>query len=109
MNPALTIANKEYSLANRSLSTYIIYGVYLLVCGIWFALNALKIGAADMRGIFGVMHTLFLFFIPALTMGSIAKERSTGTLELISTLPIKLSHIVWGKFLGVLFNYYFPE
>jgi ABC-2 type transport system permease protein len=104
MNPALTIANKEYSLANRSLSTYIIYGVYLLVCGIWFALNALKIGAADMRGIFGVMHTLFLFFIPALTMGSIAKERSTGTLELISTLPIKLGQIVWGKFLGVLFQ-----
>jgi hypothetical protein len=69
MNPALTIANKEILLANRSLSTYIIYGVYLLACGIWFALNALKIGAADMRGIFGVMHTLFFILYSCINYG----------------------------------------
>jgi ABC-2 type transport system permease protein len=35
-------------------------------------------------------------------MGSIAKERQTGTFELLSTLPIKLSSIVWGKILSAL-------
>ncbi|MDD4223873.1 MAG: ABC transporter permease [Candidatus Cloacimonetes bacterium] len=100
MNPALTIAKKEYSLALRSLGTYIIFGVFLLAAGIWFALTAFKLGVADMRDIFGRMHSFFLFFIPAITMGSIARERSSGTLELISTLPLKLGHIVWGKFLA---------
>lgn len=100
MNPALTIAKKEYSLALRSFSTYIIFGVFLLATGIWLSLTALKLGVADMRETFSRMHSFFLFFIPAITMGSIAKERSSGTLELISTLPLKLGHIVWGKFLA---------
>ncbi len=100
MNPALTIAKKEYSLALRSLGTYIIFGVFLLAAGIWFALTAFKLGVADMRDTFGRMHSFFLFFIPAITMGSIAKERAQGTLELISTLPLKLGHIVWGKWLA---------
>ncbi len=101
MNPALTIAKKEYSLSLRSFGTYIIFGVFLLASGIWFALTALKLQVADLRDIFSKMHSFFLFFIPALTMGSIARERASGTLELISTLPLKLSHIVWGKFLSV--------
>lgn len=101
MNPALTIAKKEYSLSLRSFGTYIIFGVFLLASGIWFALTALKLQVADLRDIFSKMHILFLFFIPALTMGSIARERANGTLELISTLPLRLSHIVWGKFLSV--------
>ena len=100
MNPAQKKKKKEYSLALRSLGTYIIFGVFLLAAGIWFALTALKLGVADMRETLARMHSLFLFFIPAITMGSIAKERSSGTLELISTLPIRLGHIVWGKFLA---------
>jgi len=100
VSPALTIARKEYSLALRSLGTYIVFAIYLLAVGLFFALTALRVRLAELRGIFSVMHTLFLFYIPASTMGSIAKERSSGTFELISTLPLKLGHIVWGKFLA---------
>ncbi|HOZ01337.1 MAG TPA: ABC transporter permease [Candidatus Syntrophosphaera sp.] len=100
MNPALTIARKEYDLSLRSPGTYIILAVYLLFVGGYFALTALKIRVADMRSTFSVMHMFFLFYIPASTMGSIAKERSSGTLELISTLPLKLGQIIWGKFLA---------
>lgn len=100
MNPALTIAKKEYDLSLRSLGTYIIFAIYLLAVGAFFSLTALRLRLAEMRGIFGIMHMLFLFYIPAITMGIIAKERSSGTMELISTLPIKLGHIVWGKFLA---------
>ena len=68
MNPALTIAKKEYSLALRSLGTYIILGGFLLAAGIWFALTALKLGVADMRDILARMHSFFLFFIPAIML-----------------------------------------
>jgi ABC-2 type transport system permease protein len=56
-----------------------------------------KIALAEMRGVYGFMHLLFIFFVPAITMGSIAKERSSGTIELLSTMPIRLSQIIWGK------------
>lgn len=102
MNPALTIARKEYQLALRSLGTYVIFAIFLLGTGFYFANTAFKAGLAELRGVFGFMHLLFLFYIPAITMSSIIKERSSGTLELISTLPIKLGHIVWGKFLAAL-------
>ena len=61
-----------------------------------------KIARAELRFLFEIMHIIFLFYIPAITMGSIAKERQTGTFELLSTLPIKLSSIVWGKILSAL-------
>lgn len=35
MNPALTIARKEYSLSLRSVTTYIIFGLFLLAVGIF--------------------------------------------------------------------------
>jgi len=34
-------------------------------------------------------------------MGSLAREKSTGTFEILSVAPIRLSSIVWAKFLAV--------
>jgi ABC-2 type transport system permease protein len=100
MNPALTIARKEYSLSLRSVTTYIIFGLFLLAVGIFFANTAFKVGRAEMRGTFSTIHLIFVVYAPAITMGSIAKEQASGTFELLSTLPIKLSHIVGGKILA---------
>lgn len=102
MNAILTIAKKEYQLAMRSVTTYIVFTLFLVITGSYFSTTIFKIGLAELRGIYGFMHLLFIFFIPAITMGSIARERSSGTLELLSTMPIRLSHIVWGKILGAI-------
>ena len=45
---------------------------------------------------------VYLFFIPAITMGLIAKEKNLGTMEVISTLPIKEYEFVIGKYLAAL-------
>lgn len=100
MNPALTIGKKEYSLALRAPATYVVIGIFLIFSGFIFSSTAFKVGLAELRGAFGFMHILMLLFIPAITMGAIARERNSGTLELVSTLPVKLWHIVWGKWLG---------
>jgi hypothetical protein len=47
MNPAITIAKKEYSLAFRSVTTYIIFILFLTATGFYFANTALKVGLAD--------------------------------------------------------------
>ena len=100
MKTILTIARKEYELAFRSITSYIVFVLFLVISGVFFATTVFKVGLAEMRGVYGFMHLLCIFFVPAITMGSIAKERSNGTLELLSTMPIRLSHVVWGKILA---------
>ncbi|MDZ4181537.1 MAG: ABC transporter permease subunit, partial [Candidatus Cloacimonadaceae bacterium] len=100
MNTIITIARKEYQLALRSVTTYIVFVLFLVATGFYFSSTAFKVGLAELRGAFGIMHTIMLFYIPAITMGSISRERGSGTLELLSTLPIRLGGIVWGKFFG---------
>lgn len=96
------IAKKEYQIAMRSVASYIVFTLFLVLTGISFSGLVFKIGLAELRSLFEVMHLIFIFYIPAITMGSIARERQSGTLELLSTLPIRLSSIVWGKILAAL-------
>jgi len=53
-----------------------------------------------MRALFNIVPLVYLFFIPAITMGLIAREKNIGTMEVISTLPIKDVEFVVGKFLA---------
>jgi len=99
---AFTIAKKEYQLALRSVATYVVWILFLVVTGLFFSTTVFKIGRAELRPLFEIVHVILLFYIPAITMGSIARERQSGTLELLSTLPIRLSSIVWGKILAAL-------
>jgi ABC-2 type transport system permease protein len=102
MNTTLRIARKEFSTALHSVTTYIIFAIFLIVTGVFFSSTVFKIGKADLRSMFNIMHLLFLFYIPALTMGSISKEKTAGTLELLSTMPLRLANVIWGKFLAVM-------
>jgi ABC-2 type transport system permease protein len=100
MKAIWTIAKNEYLLAMRSVTSYIVFTLFLVLSGAGFATSLFKVGLAELRGLYGFQHILYIFFIPAITMGSIARERSTGTLELLSTMPIRLSQVVWGKILS---------
>ena len=51
-----------------------------------------------MRGFFGFMPWIFLFFIPAVTMKLWAEEKKIGTIEILMTLPIRDYEVVLGKF-----------
>ncbi|QEC42970.1 ABC transporter permease subunit [Pseudobacter ginsenosidimutans] len=49
----------------------------------------------------GILSNLYLF-IPLLTMGLINREFNNGTVKLLYSSPVKLSKIVWGKYLAVM-------
>jgi gliding motility-associated transport system permease protein len=55
-----------------------------------------------MRGFFGLLSTLVLFFTPILTMGVFSEERKRGTMELLMTSPVTETQIVLGKFFASL-------
>lgn len=100
MRDILVIAKKELRSYLNSVSTYIVFIIFLLISGWFFSTLMFKTGKAELRNLFSIMHMVYLFFIPALTMSMLAKEKASKTIELLATLPIKLKAIVWGKFLA---------
>ena len=97
MSAIWTIAKKEYQLAMRSVATYIVFTLFLVVTGVMFSSMMFRIALAELRPLFEILQNVFVFYVPAITMGSIAKERQSGTLELLCTMPLKHADIVWGK------------
>jgi ABC-2 type transport system permease protein len=79
---------------------YIFIVIFLIANGIFtFELGGFFLrGQADLLPFFGFHPWLYLFMIPAIAMSLWADERKTGTIELLMTLPIKLSDAVIGKF-----------
>ena len=98
MNLAITITKKEIKSYFNSPAAYIVLVIFLLLSG-WFFSSPLFINnQANLRTLFSIIPLLYLFFIPAITMGLLSREKNTGTMELLATLPIKDSQIITGKF-----------
>lgn len=81
---------------------YIFLVIFSLVNGYFFSNTFFIFGQSDMRALFQIIPLVYLFFIPAITMGIISKEKNTGTMEVICTLPIKDFEFVLGKYLAIL-------
>lgn len=81
---------------------YIFIVIFLIANGIFtFDLGGFYLrGQADLLPFFSFHPWLYLFMVPAIAMTLWADERKTGTIELLLTLPVKLSHVVLGKYLA---------
>ncbi len=102
MNKTFIIAKKETRIFFNSPATYIVLVVFL-VLNAWFFTSSIFLNAkAEMRGLFNILPMVYLFFLPAITMGLIAREKNSGTLEVLTTLPLKESQIIMGKYLASL-------
>ena len=81
---------------------YVFIVIFLITNGIFtFDLGGFYArGQADLIPFFSFHPWLYLFMVPAIAMALWADERKTGTIELLLTLPIRLSEAVLGKFLA---------
>lgn len=61
--------------------------------------------SATMDGVFSWVPVWMLFAVPLFTMRLLAEERSSGTLEVTLTAPVRDWELVVGKWLGVLLFY----
>ena len=102
MKNILTIFKKEFFGYFSSPMAYIFLVVFSLVNGYFFSNTFFLIAQSDMRTLFNIVPMVYLFFIPAITMSLIAKEKSLGTMEIICTLPIKEYEFVLGKYLSAI-------
>ncbi|MBN8719356.1 protein involved in gliding motility GldF [Hydrobacter penzbergensis] len=100
------ICKKEWQQFFSSLTGYIALAVFLLINGLLLFVfpdsNILDFGYASLGSFFSLAPWVLLFLVPTITMRSLADEYKQGTFELLSTLPLKPSQIVWGKFFGAL-------
>jgi ABC-2 type transport system permease protein len=96
------LIKKELKSYFNSPVAYIIVLAFLLFMSVWFFFIHRFTGQniASFRGYFGIMPTVFIVLIPALTMRSWAEERKLGTAELLLTLPYTETRIAAAKFLG---------
>lgn len=102
MHNILTIYKKELKSYFSSPIAYIVLAVFVGITGWFFTSNLFLAGLVTMRGVFDIVPFIFLFFIPAITMRTIAEEKKTGTIELLLTKPVTDLEIVVGKFLAAL-------
>ncbi len=104
MNQMFAITRKELKAYFGSPMAAIFIGTFLVVAlfsffwiETFFARNI-----ADIRPLFRWMPVLMIFLVAALTMRQWSEEQKLGTLEILMTLPVRLPHLVAGKFLAVL-------
>ncbi|MCR9142233.1 MAG: ABC transporter permease [bacterium] len=67
-------------------------GIVPLVPAFWDAQTA------TIRGYMSLLPATFILFVPAVTMRIWAEERKSGTIELLSTLPLREVDLVLAKF-----------
>ncbi len=94
------IFRKELAAYFNSSAAYITLLVFLLITGWFFSSSFFIINESDLRVLFSLVPIIYLFFIPAVTMGLIAREKSSGTMEFLVTLPLSDWEVVLGKYLA---------
>ncbi|HEX4407097.1 MAG TPA: ABC transporter permease [Polyangia bacterium] len=102
MSPALVISRREIRTYFNSPVAYIVVTVFTVITGYLFFTQLFLEKQAELRQLFGFMPFLFMFMVPAVTMRLLADERASGTLELLSTMPVRDWEVVVGKFLAAL-------
>ncbi|MBD3335902.1 MAG: ABC transporter permease subunit [Candidatus Eisenbacteria bacterium] len=122
------LARREMAMAFRTPLGYVLLLVYALIAGFVFVLLLMRFQVISTEALQSPYRTadlvipltaenwlvqpylsniaqVLIFFIPFLTMSSIAGERRTGGLELLLSYPMSTAQIIIGKFLGVFLVY----
>src|SRR5688572_3469024 len=109
MRATLSLIRREFSAYFFSPIAYVVMAVFLAVTGHLFYLSLEQLTARGPKGISYPMQLIvndanfwlvFLFIPPLLTMRLFAEERSSGTLEMLLTAPLRDWQIVVSKFIA---------
>lgn len=109
MRATLSLIRREFGAYFLSPIAYVVLTVFLAVTGYLFYLTLLQLTARGPHGIeFPLQFMLgdekfwlvYLFIPPLLTMRLFAEERSTGTLEMLMTAPLRDWQVVLSKYVA---------
>jgi ABC-2 type transport system permease protein len=101
----LSIYKKELNDFFYSSIAYVFLVLFIVIPNvIWFYFigGIFTENNATMRSYFSILPYVFIIFIPGLTMGAWSKERNSGTIEILFTLPVSQMEVLLGKFFAAL-------
>jgi len=100
------VCKKEWNQFFNSIIGYLAVAAFLLLLGLLLFVfpdtNLLDFGYANLNPFFELTPWILVFFIPVMTMRTIAEEQKTGSFEILKTLPLSPFQLVMGKYLGAL-------
>lgn len=102
MKNILTIGGRQFRSYFNGPVAYIVICIVMLTLGFFFWKTFFLFGRASAREMFRWLGLILVFALPALTMGLLAEEKRTGTIELLITMPVTEAQVILGKFAGVL-------
>ena len=101
-NNFMIVYRRELSSFFNSPVAYITLMVFLLINAWFFTSTFFLVNESELRTLFSVVPIVYIFFVPAITMSLISREKNSGTIEFITTLPLSDAEIVVGKYLAAL-------
>ncbi|HTN44970.1 MAG TPA: gliding motility-associated ABC transporter permease subunit GldF [Flavipsychrobacter sp.] len=97
---------KEINSFLSSIVGYVAILAFLVFCGLFFWIipntSILDYGYATLDRYFELAPWFLILLIPAITMRSFADEFKSGTIEWLSTKPLKDTDVILGKFFAAL-------
>lgn len=102
MRGILTVARRELKAMFDNPSGYVLIVVFLVVNGFLFFRQAYLTNSATLRPMLDVLPWLYLFFVPAVAMRTLAEDARTGQLEVVLSQPINELQLLAGKYVGAL-------
>lgn len=82
---------------------YVVVGILLFTCTVFFYVTTISVGSTDLGGLYFYAALYGLMIVaPILTMRMFAEERKNGTEQLILTSPVSIVGVVFGKFLAAM-------
>ncbi len=102
MSRIWTIARRDAKALFDQPTGYVLLVVFLAVNAFFFFRNAWLTNMATLRPMLDFLPWVFLFFVPAVAMRSLAEDHRNGLLEIVLAQPVSEAELLLGKYLGVL-------
>lgn len=97
----MAIYQKELKSYFTGILGWLFAAFLLLFAGIYTMAYHLSNSYTEFEYVISAITFIYMIGVPVLTMRSIAEEKHSRTDQLLYALPVKLSHIVIGKFLAL--------
>ncbi|HEU4989796.1 MAG TPA: Gldg family protein [Gemmatimonadaceae bacterium] len=95
-----TVARREIKAMFDHPTGYVLLVVFVAVNAFMYFREAYLMGQATLRPMLDLLPWLFLFFVPAVAMRTLAEDSRSGVLELVLAQPVTELELLLGKFLG---------
>src|SRR3990167_3881166 len=96
----LEITIKELKSFYDNVGGYLLSVIFLALLYFLFLKPFFISQTVSLRDMFQWMPWLFIVFVPAITMGSFAKEYENQTIEYLLSKPLEKKEVIIGKILG---------